>query len=199
MSGCHTEPRAKWYNSAGNEGGDRSCESLGGRFLLGAPAVDGVKLTVRPLSPLEIGSIAGAVVILIGAGLFAYLKLLRKKDPAELERLRRLSLGRTGRIVAGEVTGLIEPEGESTAFLLIYRYDVAGVTYEVSQDVSMMPAVASQAPHLVGKGISVKYDMKHPTNSIVICEEWSGIGGISAGGLEGESALAASAEATEQS
>lgn len=153
---------------------------------------------MRSLSPLEIGLIAGVVVILIGASLFAYLKLLRKKDPAELERLRRLSLGRMGRIVAGEATGLIEPEGESTALLLVYRYDIAGVTYEVSQDVSMMPAVASQVPHLVGKGISVKYDMKHPTNSIVICEEWSGIRGITAGGAEGESALAASAKATEK-
>lgn len=139
--------------------------------------------------------IAAAVVVLIGGGLFAYLKLLRKKDPAELERQRRSWLGQTGRIVAGEITGLIEPEGENTALLLVYRYDIAGVTYEVSQDISMMPAVASQASHMVGKGISVKYDRKHPSNSIAICEEWSGIRGISAGEAEGESALAASAEA----
>lgn len=153
---------------------------------------------MKPLSPLEIGLVAGAVLVLIGAGLFAYLKLLRKKDPAELERQRRLWMGRTGRIVAGEVTGLIEPEGENTSLLLVYRYDIAGVTYEVSQDVSMMPAVASQAPHLVGKGISVKYDMKHPSNSIAICEEWSGIRGIGAGEAAGGSALPTSAEAAEK-
>ncbi len=150
------------------------------------------------MSPLEMGLIAGAVLVLIGAGLFAYLKLLRKKDPVELERLRRLWMGRTGRIVAGEVTGLIEPEGENTALLLVYRYDIAGVTYEVTQDVSTMPVVASQAPHLVGKGISVKYDMKHPSNSIAICEEWSGLRGISAGEPETESAPANSARATKK-
>jgi len=154
---------------------------------------------VKTLSPLEMGLIAGAVVVLIGAGLFAYLKLIRKKDPAELERLRRLWLGRTGRIVAGEITGLIEPEGENTALLLVYRYDIAGVTYEVTQDLSTMPAVASQAPHLVGKGISVKCDMKHPSNSIAVCEEWSGIRGISAAGPEGQSALSASTGAAEKS
>jgi len=153
---------------------------------------------VKPLSPLEIGLVAGAVVVLISAGILAYLKLLRKKDPAEIERLRRSWLGRTGRIVAGEITGLLEPEGENTALLLVYRYDIAGVTYEVTQDVSRMPAVASQASHLVGKDISVKYDMKHPSNSIAICEEWSGIRGIGAGEAESETALADSAEAAER-
>ena len=154
---------------------------------------------MKTLSPLEIGLIAGAVVLLISAGLFAYLKLIRKKDPAELERLRRLGLGRTGRIVAGEITGLIEPEGENTALLLVYRYDIAGVTYEVSQDVSMMPAVVSQVPHLVGKGISVKYDMRHPSNSIAICEKWSGIRGISAPDPERDNAIAGSSEVAEKS
>jgi hypothetical protein len=157
-----------------------------------------VKQAVKTLSPLEMGLIAGAVLVLIGAGLFAYLKLLRKKDPAELERLRRLWMGRTGRIVAGEVTGLIEPEGDNTALLLVYRYDIAGVTYEVTQDVSTIPAVASQAPHLVGKGISVKYDMKHPSNSIAICEGWSGIRGISVSEPEGVRALTGSTAKTKK-
>lgn len=154
---------------------------------------------MKTLSPLEIGLIAGTLVVLIGTGLLAYLKLLGKKDPAELERLRRSWLGRTGRIVAGEITGLIEPEGQNTALLLVYRYDIAGVTYEVSQDVSTMPAVASQARHLVGKGISVKYDMRHPSNSVAICEEWSGISGISRGESEGDNAVAASSEVVEKS
>lgn len=150
---------------------------------------------MKPLSPLEIGLIAGAVLVLTSGGLFAFLKLLRKKDATEIERLRRSWLGRTGRIVAGEVTGLLEPEGENMALLLVYRYDISGVTYEVTQDVSGMPAVASQASHLVGKDISVKYDMKHPGNSIAICEEWSGLRGISADEQETASAHVNSARA----
>lgn len=130
-------------------------------------------------SPVTIGIAAGAAAFLAGAGVIAYWKLRREKDPAELERLRRMALCRTGRIVSGEVTGLIEPEGEKAApLLLVYRYQVAGVSYEVAQDVSTMPQVAARAAHLVGKSVAAKYDMKHPSNSIVVCEEWSGIRGI---------------------
>ena len=130
-------------------------------------------------SPLTIGLVAGAAGVLVTAGAITYLKLRRKKDPAEFERLRRVSLGRTGRIISGEITGLIEPEGENLApLLLVYRYDLAGVTYEVAQDVSMMPAVVAVAGRMVGQAISVKYEMKHPGNSITVCEEWSGIRGV---------------------
>ena len=149
-------------------------------------------------SPLEIGLAAGAAVVLISAGAFAYFKLRRKKDPAEIERHRRLWLGRTGRITAGEVTGLVEPEGDNTALLLVYRYDIAGVTYEVTQDVSTMPTVAAEARHLIGKGISVKYEMKHPSNSIAACEVWSGIRGITAGEPEGDLSLRASPATTKK-
>ena len=133
---------------------------------------------VKLWSPLAIGLAAGAVGVLTAAGAAVYFRRRRVKDPVELERLRRLSLGRTGRITSGEATGLIEPEGENTALLLEYRYDISGVTYEVMQDISTMPTVATVAHRLIGKGISVKYEMKHPSNSIVICEEWSGISGI---------------------
>jgi hypothetical protein len=150
-------------------------------------------------SPLEFGLAVGAAFILISAAVFTYLKLHRKKDPAEIERLRRLSVGRKGRITTGEVIGLIEPEGKSTALLLIYRYDVAGVRYEVTQDVSSMPAVAGRATHLVGRSINVKYDLKHPTNSIAACEVWSGISGINPGELEASNARPASAEPAEKS
>ena len=134
---------------------------------------------MRIASPLSIGLAAGAAAVLVSAGVAVYRKLHRKMDPVELERLRRMGLGRTGRITTGEVTGLIEPEGPNKALLLVYRYGIGGVNYEVTQDISTLPAVAAEAARLVGRTISVKYEMKHPTNSIVICEEWSGIRGIS--------------------
>jgi hypothetical protein len=137
---------------------------------------------VNGWSPLTIGIAAVTAGVLIAVGAAIYFKRRQKKDPAELERLRRIELGRTGRIVSGEITSLIEPDATNTAMLLVYRYDISGVTYEVSQDVSSMPAVASEAPHLVGRAISIKYEMKHPTNSIVVCEEWSGIRAASING-----------------
>ncbi|HEV2245156.1 MAG TPA: hypothetical protein VGW37_00760 [Terriglobia bacterium] len=132
-------------------------------------------------SPLEIGMAVAAAVLLTGCGAFAYVRLRRRKSPAEIERLRRLWLGRTGRIAAAEVTGLIEPAGDNSAPMLVYRYDVAGVTYEVMQDISTMPAVAAEARHLIGKGISVKYETKHPSNSIAACEVWSGLSRVKVG------------------
>lgn len=122
-----------------------------------------------------------AAVLLTGCGAFAYARLRRRKSPAEIERLRRLWLGRTGRIAAAEVTGLIEPAGDNSAPMLVYRYDVAGVTYEVMQDISTMPAVAAEARHLIAKGISVKYETKHPSNSIAACEVWSGLSRVKVG------------------
>ena len=146
-------------------------------------------------SPLTIGLAGGLAAVLAAAGAAVYFRLRRKKDPAELERLRRLSLGRTGRITSGEVTGLIEPEGENTPLLLVYRYDISGVAYEVMQDISTMPAVATVAHRLIAKGISVKYEMKHPSNSIVICEGWSGIRGVNLDVPEDGSALPSPAAA----
>jgi hypothetical protein len=141
---------------------------------------------VKTWSPLAIGAVAAAGGILISVGTITYLKLRRRKDPAELERLRRLALGRTGRITSGEITGIIEPEdGRTSPLLIAYRYDIAGVTYEVTQDVSAMPAVAAEASRLIGRTISVKYDTRHPTNSIIACEEWSGIRSLKLNGLAG--------------
>lgn len=151
---------------------------------------------MKTWSPLAIGLAAGTAGVLVGAGTVAYRKLRRTIDPAELEHLRRVGLARAGRIITGEITGLIEPEkGQTAPVLLVYRYDIAGVTYEVTQDVSMMPQVAVQAGRLVGRTISVKYDMKRPSNSIVICEEWSGIRDIDFSESGGSSATATSAEA----
>ncbi len=139
---------------------------------------------MKPWSPLEIGMAVGVAAVLTGCGAFAYVRLRRRKSPAEIERLRRVWLGHTGRIAAAEVTGLIEPAGDNSALMLVYRYDVAGVTYEVMQDISTIPAVAAEARHLIAKGISVKYETKHPSNSIAACEVWSGISGVTAGEKE---------------
>jgi len=155
---------------------------------------------VKTWSPLTIGVVAVAAGLLVSAGTMTYLKLRRKKDPAELERLRRLALGRTGRITSGEITGLIEPEdGKSSPLLIAYRYDIAGVTYEVTQDISAMPAVAAEASRLIGRTISVKYDTRHPTNSIVVCEEWSGVRSSKLGGSAGDSTAPAPAEPANKS
>jgi hypothetical protein len=100
----------------------------------------------------------------------------RRKDPAELERLRRLDVNRRGRIGAGRVVDLLEPEtAGSKSCLVVYSYEVAGVTYEAAQDVTALPEVAAIALLASGRTASVKFDPKRPGNSIIACEEWNGL------------------------
>ena len=101
----------------------------------------------------------------------------RRKDPADLERLRRLDVNKRGRISAGRVVDLVEAETAGVrSSLVVYSYEVAGVTYEAVQDVTALPEFAAVAQFLSGRTASVKYDPKRPGNSIIACEEWSGLG-----------------------
>ena len=103
--------------------------------------------------------------------------LWRRKDPAELERLRRLDVNKRGRISAGRIVDLVEVEAAaSKPSLVVYSYEVAGVTYQAAQDVTALPEIANIVQFLPGRTASVKYDPKRPANSIIACEEWSGLG-----------------------
>ena len=59
--------------------------------------------------------------------------------------------------------------------MITYNYQVAGVAYESSQDISALPNVVKVARRAAGQSVNLKYDPKRPTNSILACEQWSGI------------------------
>jgi len=131
---------------------------------------------VNPTTRFAISLAAAGVAALAGALAWFWFKLRRRRDPAELERLRRLEVNRQGRISAGRILEFVESQaGGSSARLLIYQYEVAGVTYEAAQDITPLPDVAALAAHLPGQTVSVKYDPKRPANSIIACEDWYGI------------------------
>ena len=128
---------------------------------------------------LAITLAASAVAVTSGAWIVTRVRNWRKKSPEELERLRRLDISHRGRIAAGHVVDLIESNSaENSPRLIVYQYVVAGVTYKVAQDVSMLPGIFTSAHGAGGQTASVKYDPKRPTNSIIACEEWNGIRGI---------------------
>ena len=56
-------------------------------------------------------------------------------------------------------------------------YDVGGVSYEASQDVSHLGQHIDLHTSQLGLPASVKYDPHNPGNSIVIAEGWSGLRG----------------------
>jgi hypothetical protein len=119
-------------------------------------------------------AIAVAVLLLAGAGLWLR---SRRKTPEQLERERRLRLNAMGRITDGTVLDVHEERGQRGRVqqLLIYRYDVAGVSYEASQDVTHLRHLVDLHSCRIGLPASVKYDAQNPGNSIVIAEGWTGL------------------------
>ena len=95
-----------------------------------------------------------------------------------MERDRRAQLTRGGRIIDGNVIDVLELEDDESGrqmILLIYTYDVAGVTYEASQDVTRLRQFIDLYSCRLGLPASVKYDPHNPGDSLVISETWSGL------------------------
>ena len=117
--------------------------------------------------------VGGAGVLLV-----AYFLLRRKPKTAEdLERERRAWLDQVGRITDGTVIDVqeITPNGHAAATMLIFRYDVGGVSYEASQDVTYLRQWVNLHSCRLGLPTSVRYDPQNPGNSIVVSEKWMGL------------------------
>ena len=113
-----------------------------------------------------------------GALLAAYYLLRRKpKSADEIERSRREWLDNVGRITDGTVIDVQEmrANGDKPATFLIYQYDVAGVSYEASQDVTYLRQRINLHSCRLGLPTSVRYDPQNPGNSIVVSEKWMGL------------------------
>ncbi len=110
---------------------------------------------------------ASAAVVL---ALLAWRFLRKKPTPEEIEKRRRATIQANGKLGDGEV---VDVEGVA----VVYSYSVGGVGYTASQDVSIFEAkLPENTMALIGPAL-VKFDPRNPANSIVICEEWSGLGG----------------------
>jgi hypothetical protein len=118
-------------------------------------------------------AIAG-VGLLFGANAWAR---SRRKTPDQKERERRMRISEMGRITDGTVIDVNEMQtnGSGELQLLIYHYDVAGVSYEASQDVSTLRHMVDLHSCRAGLMTSIKYDPGNPGNSIVISENWTGL------------------------
>jgi len=124
---------------------------------------------------------SGAVV---GTGTWLLLRGRRKKTDAEKERERRLAVNAIGRMTDGTLTEALLFEGDSKSAMLFYRYSVAGVEYSAAQEISDLESSIRPGTYLPGEAITIKYDPQHPPNSIVICENWSGLHGRSEQGSD---------------
>ena len=138
--------------------------------------------------PFAVAAVGAAVAVFAAVWL---IRRWRRPTADELERLRRLRLHGMGRLVAGEILEMLPapveaPAGVKTggepgdgahglAPLLVYQYSVAGVTYQVSQALHLVPIAMDPESWIPGWPVQVKYDPANPGNSIVACEHWCGL------------------------
>lgn len=125
---------------------------------------------------LRLYAIVGGIVAAAGIAALHF-ATRRKKTPEEHERERREMLDRIGRIIDGTVLDVAELNANEphASQLLIYSYDVAGVQYEASQDVTHLRQHVDLHNCRIGVPTSVKYDPQNPGNSMVVSERWSGL------------------------
>ena len=108
-----------------------------------------------------------AAAALIALGLWIVLRL--RPSPEERERRRRLAVNARGRLADGTIT-------EAHEGVIFYSYSVGGAGYATSQDVAELQVVLGVQPDkLIGCPVTVKYAMRNPANSIIVCEGWSGL------------------------
>jgi hypothetical protein len=131
--------------------------------------------TPQVMTPFRLYSLASVAAGAIAAAY--YLFRPKPKQGEELERERRLWLDQVGRITDGTVIDVQEIPGDDhkSATVLIYHYDVAGVSYECSQEVTYLRPLINLHSCRLGLPTSVRYDPQNPGNSLVVSERWMGL------------------------
>lgn len=102
-------------------------------------------------------------------GLAAWFLPSRRVTPAQRERARRLAVNAKGRPGSASITDFHDS-------IVWYTYEVGGVEYAACQDVSTLADFLPPDPvRRIERPATFKYLPRNPANSIVICEEWSGL------------------------
>jgi hypothetical protein len=114
----------------------------------------------------KIGIACAAAAALVAPAIWIARRM--RSTPEKRERLRRLSIHANGRLGEAFLTEVREN-------LLHYTYKVRGVQYEASQDVSALQDRLPANPERMIGMAGMKYLPNNPANSILICEDWSGL------------------------
>lgn len=108
-----------------------------------------------------------AAVPLLAVGAFVIYRV--RRQPKDKEKLRRMAVNLHGRLGDATITEVADN-------CIYYSYSVGGVLYTASQDISQLAEHMPEEPErLAGGTASLKYWPQNPANSIVLCEEWSGL------------------------
>jgi len=114
----------------------------------------------------ELAALSGVAVVLIALAIFVIMRV--RGTPEKRERRRRLNVNRMGRLGDALIT-------EATETVIYYTYSIRGVQYTAAQDVTALREKLPAEPERLIGIASLKYAPNNPANSILICEEWSGL------------------------
>ncbi len=125
--------------------------------------------SLRGSGLLQAALLGVAAIALIGLAVYVATRFLRR-NPKDREKRRRLLVNQQGRL--GDAT-ITEVSGNN----IYYEYSVRGVLYTASQDVEDLRHQTPDHLERVIGPVSLKYSPNNPANSIILCEEWSGLRG----------------------
>lgn len=121
----------------------------------------------RELTLTEAIAVGAVSLSLVAAG--AYFVIRMRRPPKDKEKRRRQIVNLQGRLGDATITDVNDS-------VLYYEYSVRGVTYTASQDISQLREyINADLDRLIGRPASLKYSPQNPANSILLCEEWSGL------------------------
>jgi hypothetical protein len=128
--------------------------------------------------PQIIGTLAAAGICL--GGVAVYMAMRKRPSAEEMERARRDYLVQTGRIIDGTLLDISDLDAAESGRdigmqLILYKYEIGGVVYECSQDVTLLRDMVNIYDCRLGFPCSVRYDTHKPENSIIVAENWSGL------------------------
>jgi hypothetical protein len=115
---------------------------------------------------VQVATLCAVAVLLVALAIWIAMQV--HGTPEKRERKRRLNVNSQGRLGDAMIS-------EATESTLYYFYSVRGVHYTASQDVSTLREYLPTDPHRLIGVAGLKYSSKNPANSILVCEEWSGL------------------------
>src|SRR4051794_27163337 len=112
---------------------------------------------------------SAALVLAITIAVIAVFLLRRNRiTQEEKERLRRHHIYRHGRLLDGRITEIHDDT-------IYFAYKVSGADYQATQDITTLREKLPSEPYRAIGPVTLRYLARNPANSIVICEEWSGL------------------------
>lgn len=112
---------------------------------------------------LALAALAALLFVLAG-----WLLVGRRITREQRARARRRYLATRGRLAEAVITDVHDDT-------INYQYQIAGVVYDSSQDVSLFRDRVPVDPSLILGPAYVKYAARNPQESILIAEDWSGL------------------------